>query len=193
MIDASGYVAAVEIAYGSNGLSGSPEAFAGTMGNMDGGQVVWDRDLSDGFDSGWVPVSLHVKPGGGAEGLVWTIGDGLTTVTHYDASYDGINGIVITAGVSGAGMLMAWKELQANYFFEGEMVEQITVGTSSWPAVSTLGKTTGYGFQDDYLIEASDTPNDEIVVTGFVRMAADFGVYPSPDAIVSRIFVLPEA
>jgi hypothetical protein len=193
MIDASGYVAAAEVVYGTNGLSGSPEAFAGTTGDMDGGQVIWDPDPSDGFDSGWVPVSLHVKPGGGSEGLVWTVGDGLTTVTYSGADYDNINGIVITAAVSGAGMFMAWSSLQASYFFEGEMVEQIAVGSSSWPTANTLGQTSSYGFQDDYLIEASDTPNDEIIVTGFVRMATDFGVYPAPDSMASQIFVLPEA
>lgn len=193
MMDIAGYVAAAEIVYGNNAENGAPEVFVGTSGDVSGAQYTWDEDPNNGFDTGWVSVRFHAKASGGTDGVTWDINNGAAIVNNSSADYDYINGIIITASVSGSGMSMAWKSLEAIYYYEGEMVEQITVGSASWPSANTMGQTTDRGFQEDCFIEASDTPNDEIIVTGLVRFTMDSGIYPPANAMAAQIFILPQA
>ncbi len=194
MIDVAGFIAVAEIQYGSNGAqSANPEVHLGSATDANSLLQVWDDGDSDGFDSGWVQVSLHLKAGGGTNGVTLSIGNSSPTQLVFSgASYTGLNDIVFRAEVDGIGMFAAWSNLNVHYFYESECVEELVLGSGNWPLVNTTTQTSGFGTYSEILIGASGTPNDEVIVTGSFRLAANYGVYPSADSLKAQIFVMPD-
>jgi len=164
---------------------GAAEYDVGGAGcEMTEGRTTWDDDLSDGFDSGNVTVGLQARADGEATVAVAdsTSGD----VSASGGSIGNVGQVVVRLGVQGAQMQVRWNNLTVNFYRNGVLRESLSLAA---PAQVT-GTDQAPVREELLTFVPSDTDDDEVVVTGAVRLtSSEPDLQPDPNQIFSQILV----
>lgn len=98
----SGFNTYAEMLVGSNNAPGGTAEFliGASATNNTTGRKLWDSDLTDGFDSGWVDVVLTMPATSGpSDVLLKVAGGNPETITYSGIIYSAITRVRIRAGV----------------------------------------------------------------------------------------------
>src|SRR4051794_24558374 len=98
-----GYAVYADLRCGSNDLlSGVPQLDVGASPDDESSaKIVWDSNLADGFDSGWVSIEFDINAAGGQGGVVWSVQN--ISVAYASQQFNEIDGFLLRAGVSASG------------------------------------------------------------------------------------------
>jgi len=175
-----------EAQVGGNG-SGDPPEFDISDMDDDGvdGSVCWDEDLSDGFDSGWVPAVLDAEPGGG--GITWTITvGGPQPLTYSGFSYGSMLGVAIRAAVQTSAM-SAWRQISVQFFKSGALTDSYSL--RSGPQVNLHGASLPVAGEQILTVAPIADTNDKVIVSGQFRFTNASTSPPDPEDMFAQIFV----
>lgn len=190
-----GYCFAAGVRVGVNDLDGTdPGAVVGhdLTNDYNGSQMLWDPDLSDGFDTGWVSVQLVGKAGGGNDGVTWTLiqpDQTQTTINYSGVTYGPIQKVQILASVSAQNMKITWSAVAALFYRNGELIDTETLDDPCNPVADTTGPNGPSSASEVAELDPDGANIDTVVVTGLVRMQSPNTTLPAPDAITGTIFV----
>src|SRR5712691_9009971 len=146
-----GYAVVADLACGDNSQTGIPELALGSSAtDQVTDNLVWDSDLSDGFDTGWVQLEVDWDT---SRQIALTVGD--VKVAYNAGPYDDIYGFLLRAGVSAADSTVAFRNIKAQFFQGSNMQTGVcddgqatTVGTNQPDAEDILITIPeGGGFQ----------------------------------------------
>lgn len=184
----TGYAVFSAAEAGSNGeVSGTPEYRVGTSAtNYTYGRRVWTNDMSQGLDSGDVAVSLVANPGGGTNGVVWTVSGGGTVPLYYSgASYGNISQLKVVAGVRTAGAKVAITSLFVRFYKNGSLIETIQCGNVEADTLDSSSDTQ----EQIMTITPTASDNTKVVIECDVRLILQAEAISNPDDLYSRFFV----
>jgi hypothetical protein len=172
-ITLSGYSVVGELQVGANGTPYGPVGY--DVGNpadgFTGASAVWDKNLSDGFSTGWLPVELHVRAGGGDGAVTWYVdGTKYGEVACDTDSFSTIDQVVVRVGASGQNTTAQWSQLSVKFCSNG-------IPLDPQPSVAQLktssNTATGYMEQDATITPDESDPSinvDEVIISGSVRL-----------------------
>jgi len=171
-ITLSGYSVVGELQVGANGVPYGPVGYdVGDPANgFTGANAVWDKKLSDGFSTGWVPVELHVRTGGGDGAVTWYVdGTKYGEIACDTSTFSTIDKVVVRVGAAGQNTTAQWSQLSVKFCSNGVPLDPQQGGQLQ--ASSSSG--TGYLEQD-----ATITPDvsdagvnvDEVIISGSVLL-----------------------
>lgn len=176
--------------YGTNGdFYPAPEMGCGGPGQEDEASMrrTWDPDLSDGFDSGYVSMSLDADLGDGI--ATWGVnGDLDGPVTYSFAPGDTVASVRITAGTQVPGTA-EWSDLTITFYDQDVQQDSITIADG--PSVDTTQSTGGVGEQI-LVVTPDSTLYDRVSVSGTFRMTHAPDVYPAPSDLFGQIYIIPQ-
>ncbi len=112
------YAIVADLRAGGNGSAqGLPELAVGTdPDNESLGRFQWDSNTADGFDSGWVHLSLTIKASGGANSTVLNINNGQEIVSFSGPQLDNLWGVILRAGDQGTDRTTSFRNLSALFY-----------------------------------------------------------------------------
>ncbi len=104
----TGFCILAKARVGSNGnVSGVAECLTGKATDFATGRKTWDANLTDGLDSGWVPVTLTLD----ASGSRWEVSGASPATISYAASWGEIFRVTLQAAVDGAGRKFSFRNV----------------------------------------------------------------------------------
>jgi hypothetical protein len=186
--DVNDYSAYGEAIVGSEGSAwGTPDIDAGAdTSDNSYGYLPWGGDTGDGgLDTGSIGFSLDANLGTGTDTLT-VDGSG---ITYSDASSGTVSSVEVRVGadvpaqVSLNDILVGFY--QGGAFQESESVPGLSVDTTDPSSSGTA--------EDVATVTPNSAGNDEVVVSGTLRMIAPDGTYPGPTDIFCQAFVKPAA
>jgi hypothetical protein len=183
----TGYAAVAGAETGSDGaLNGAAEYLVGTASGHASARKIWDGDLSDGLDSGLVAVSLNALPGGGTNGLAWTVSGGGTVPLYYSAaSYGAISSVKVVAAATRAGAVVTLSQLVVKFYKNGVQTELIECGS--------VGVDLSDWSQDcaEQIMTITPTASDntQVVVDANLQFTLQADQLNNPDDLFARIYV----
>jgi hypothetical protein len=186
--DVNDYSAYGEAIVGSEGsVWGTPDIDAGTDAcDNSYGYLPWGGDTSSGgLDTGTIGFSLDANLATGTDTL--TV-DG-SAITYSDASSGTVNSVEVRVGadvpaqVSLNDIFVGFY--QGGAFQEGDSIPGLSVDTTDPSSSGTA--------EDVATVTPSSAGNDEVVVSGTLRMIAPDGTYPGPTDIFCQAFIKPRA
>jgi hypothetical protein len=189
-ITLSGYSVAGELQVGANGLYGPFGYDVGDPASgFTGANVVWDRSLGDGFSTGWLPVELHVRAGGGDGAVTWYVdGTKYGEVACDTNTFSTIDQVVVRVGASGQNTTAQWSQLSVKFCSNGVPVDvEPTALLQASPS-----STTGYLEQDATITPDVGDPSavDEVIISGRVRLIdTDPNYLPLAEQMFVQAFV----
>lgn len=177
-----------EMRYGSNGSDGGPpELLLGNNGSdATSGRICWDE--SDGaFDTGVVFFSMNIPPGGGSSNpdTLSVTGAVTTPISYSLTTYGAIAQIQVIAGVQ-INASSAVTALVIQFYKGGSLIE--TFNLTAGPAVDTTSASNPVAAEVVAVTPAASN-NDQVVVSGNIRMQAPAGTYPDVDDIFVQVFI----
>ena len=192
LTDVTGYCVMAEVRVGGNGAPGGPEELkiGRSPKSASSGRVTWTTDLSGGFDSGIVNVRLDLPPGGGAQGVGWSV-DGASPrpILYRSVLYGAIRQVLVRAAVQ-TGALMLWREMQIAFYKDYVPTDGLVLRTG--PHVDTTAD--GEQIAEQILtVTPAASDNDKIVVTSQIEMSAPAAVIPGANDIFGQIFVFADS
>src|SRR5690348_1127511 len=110
-----GYAICADLCVGSNSNGwGTPSLMLGSSPDDAAAQPFqWDKDPSDGFDSGWVQVDLSVSSDGTA---ALAINNGEQRVIYQGAPTGEIQWFALRAGLSGNEDTVSFRNIQFKFY-----------------------------------------------------------------------------
>jgi hypothetical protein len=184
-----GYCAYAEVKYGSNGAAGGvPEYGVGhDPSDTVTGRRVWDGNLADGLESGWINVELALEPGGGANDVKWTVFGGTPNPVFYSGvTYGTIVQVRVRAAVQ-APVQMQWRSVTVKFYKNGTMVDSFT--RRAGPEVDRRSYPTPVAAEQVLTVVPAAADNDKVVVTGQVRLHAPAGISLQATDLFGQVFV----
>jgi hypothetical protein len=184
----TGYAAVGEARYGSNGaIPGTPEYdVSDSNGNSVDGRLTWYSGTG-AFDSGKVQTTFDAEPGGGSNGVNWTVqGGSVSPVTLTSATYGSIQKVEIVAAVQMPAS-MTWSSVQVSFYKAGSLIEQYTRRTG--PSVNLIGNSPPVAAEQILTVTPSQNDNDKVVVTGYIELACAAGSTPGANDIFGQVFL----
>jgi hypothetical protein len=175
-----------EAQVGGNG-SGDPPEFDITDVNGNGvdGSVCWDDDLSDGFDSDWVPAVLDVEPSG--DGITWTITvDGPQALTYSGITYGTIVAVGFRAAVQTSAS-SAWRQVSVQFYQSGSLTDSYSLRAG--PQINLHGSSLPAAGEQILTITPNANTNDKVIVSGQFRFTNASTSPPDPEDMFAQIFV----
>jgi hypothetical protein len=185
----TGFCFYAEVLVGDDGGSGGPPEYdvGVAADNNSTGTIIWDGDLTNGFDSGWIPVQLVVAAGGGTGGLNWLVSGGSPpTITYNGVTYGAIQQVKIVAAVQApAGFF--WRGISVQFYKAG--VETDSYNLRTGPQVNAAGSTPPVAEEEILTITPVAQDNDSVTITGQIRMENASTTQPPPTAMFGQIYV----
>jgi hypothetical protein len=137
-----GYAVVCDLLVGSDGSpQGVPELSVGSSAdNEKTGRLVWDQNLSDGFDSGWVHMEVDVNADGGPQGVLFIVGG--VRLSYATPSFDDILGFILRAGVDTSAGSVTFRNIIGEFFRAGSTEADQVITTDDDSASTVGGKTT---------------------------------------------------
>jgi hypothetical protein len=171
--------------YGSNGDPyGDPTYTEGDdQGEENWGFNVWDSDISDGINTGAVPVQFTGLSNGN-ESL--SVGTGATPLTYSGDSFGTIASVQVQAAVQIPASVQ-WSSLSFN-FYTGSTLEESDV-FSAGPSVNTINTPNSPTAEQILTVIPTSQSCNKVVVTGTLQMTAPAGTYPGPTDMFSNIAI----
>jgi len=185
----SGYSVYAELKVGSNGSDeGVAETAAGdAVGNSGFGHTIWDEDVADGVDSGWVQVSLVAGP----SGVTWTVGN--QAPVHVADSVTGdILSLKVRAAVMGGDRQTSWRSLVANFFDSENSTspsEQVAIGRAGNPEASTVGAASDAEADRTADIWPDGSGYKMVQLTGSIRIQSLQAGLPNPESVFGQVYL----
>lgn len=178
-----------EARFGSNGGTGTPEYDVGsTTSNAVSGRTVWDSDLSNGLNSGWINVSLDAEAGGGSNAVSWTVTGGTVVPLLFSGvTYGIIDNVQIVAAVQFPAQML-WRSVLVKFYKAGVLIESFSERVG--PQVDTTGATPPVAKEQVLTVVPAQTDNDKVVITGQIELVCAAGIYPGPNDIFAQIYVV---
>jgi hypothetical protein len=177
------------ICYGDNmsTAGGPPEAIVGQDWVSDRvvEQVNWDADLTNGFDSDWVSVTLDVT----TKSATLTVGNAPVSITYTGAEFDYIKKVQVSCTAVGGDRSFAWDAVVAKFYRNGTMVDADPVPTDCPMDANNAGGAPGAAGGQVYELTPTDADCDQVVVNALARMKAVGSTPPQPDDIRGQIYV----
>ena len=187
----TGYCLVAEVMFGCNGdPNGSDPEYrvANAAGGNVEGRRQWDANLNDGLNSGNVNLSLIAEPGGGTNGVKWSVAGGETFPLIFSGvTYGAIAEVKIRAGVAGPGLQMKLSGLVVKFYKNGAMTQRCVLSASA--DANTLGMSASGSVESTISVSPLNANNDRVVVSGVGLLKSDAGVIPGPTDILGQIFV----
>ena len=144
------------------------------------GQKVWDSDLTDGFDSGDVPVCLSATAGSPGSAS-WMVSGGSPGTLSGQITFGVIHSVEILANAR-AGGKVSWSNLTITFFKDGQPTQTITIPIECHPIADPM-------LQVLEVVPDSDD-NTGVVVTGSVRLRNAGTSLPGPTDMTAGVQVL---
>lgn len=181
-----GYAVYADLRCGSNNLlSGVPELDVGASpDDENSGKIVWDSNLSDGFDSGWVSVELDINAAGGQGSVVWSVQN--ISVGYASQQFNEIDGFILRAGVSASGSIVSFRNVYAQFFWNGSDAQPAQTVIQDGATASTVG-TTASDAEDIVLMGPDGSGYRKARVFAQVRMQSPS--LPNPNDLFGQVFV----
>jgi hypothetical protein len=142
----------------------------------------WDSSLSGGFDTSEVPVSFEVASAGN-ETLNVANADPLTYQTD---SIGPISSVVLEAAVQ-TNAEASWSNVSVEFLQNGSVVE--VDNFANGPQVNTVDSGSSNVADQTLTVTPSSPNDDEVIVTGAMRLASPGISYPASQAMFCNIFV----
>lgn len=185
--DESGYSAYGEAIVGSEGDTwGTPDIDTGdASGNDSYAYLMWGGDTDNGgLDTGNLPFCFE---GNLATGLDTLSIDG-TSISYQGSSSSSKMGSVDIRGGADVPAQVSLENIAVSFYQGGALQE-----TQNVPNISVDTTAPGSsGTEEEVLTVTPSSSNDnDVVVTGTLRMAAPDGTYPGPTDIFCQVFVKP--
>jgi len=180
-----GYDAAFR--FGDNGYAwGIGEVAVGnaTDGETDSAVRVWDSNLSDGLDSGWVSFNVTLDLSSSSP-LVASVNGG-SNVSDYSSSLAQVSKVTLQAGVLGDGMAISFSSLSASFYKGSTLITSDSLGSAS---ANTLSSNSGLPAETIITDTISANNCSKVVVTGLIRLQANQGVYPGEESIFGQVAI----
>jgi hypothetical protein len=167
---------------GNNTNEGTPELVVYDADDASGGYVTWDANLGDGFDTTWVPFTLTADVYGNVSLTV----KGVTT-TSTVAGPSAVDLVVAKASVDGGERFAAFQGLVINWYYLGDLQEQLTIAAGRHPVVNTIGVANPPPNTTDSEVYAPEGFGyDAIQITGEVRLRGTATTLPPPAAMFGQ-------
>jgi hypothetical protein len=186
----TGYAGYGEARAGQNGDPyGVPEAVLANPTNAATERVQWyDADSSGGLLTGTVPVTLDVNLATGID--TWSVAGGTENPVTLSGGPTGqtIADVELAAGVQ-VGAKVSWSNVTIEFLQAGVVQETVNVGNGPSVDTRSSGLTSE---QIEEIIPASST-DDEVIITGNIKMLAPDGTYPGPDDMFAQAYVFANA
>ena len=172
----------------STGTWGDPELIVGDQAGSAAIHTCWDSTPAN-FDTGSRAIQLTANPGGGANGVTFSlVGSPSVSQTYTQAQYGALGDVYLRAGVTVPG-LVQWSSVGIEWYKNGQVVDSYL--NRFGPKVDDRGAQGP--LEDEEILAVSTTVSDadKVVVWGRVQIKYDPGVYPAPDDLFGEIFVFP--
>lgn len=184
---------------GSNSLEPSSEKeylLLGYDGLGPGSDIVWDTDVSDGFDTLWRDVVLIVDPAGATR---WTIVGHTPSLPYSSLVYGKITRIVVRAYLDVNDAQVAWPSIDILSICDGQSYSD-TIPAEYRPSIDSLpqiervkGQFRPMALPSILEITPPAAACTHIEITGGVRMLCKtLGYTPTADQLLADIFVYAE-
>ena len=131
-----GYAIVADLQCGDDDFGGYPELGLGTSADQITADRIWDTDLSDGFDTGWVDVELDWS----ANGQI-TLNVGGTVISYDGGQYDDISGFVLRDGASAADSIVSFRNVSAQFFHSINGISIVQSAVADDATATTVGST----------------------------------------------------
>jgi hypothetical protein len=177
------YAIVAELRCGSDGSPyGIPELAVGSSyEDEDTARFMWDDDLTDGFDSGWVGMELEVSASGDVSWFVDHV-----MVAHTTAAFDEVLGFIFRVGVNTPDSTVSFRNIAAA-FFVGESdatANQVVVQDDG--TATTVGSTSPDA-EDIVLMGPDGSGYQKARIFAEVRMQSPD--LPTPTDLFGQVFV----
>jgi hypothetical protein len=178
------YDAYANLQVGSNGdPSGDPTSAIGDVyGEENWAYNTWDTNVSGGFDTSNVPITFDVTSDG-SETL--NVGNN-SPLTNQTDSIGPISSVVIEAAVQ-TNATAKWGGISVEFLKNGSVVETDTF--ASGPQVDTTTSGASNVADQTLTVTPSAPDDDEVIVTGIMRMTSPGISYPAAQAMFCNVFV----
>ncbi len=182
-----------EVRVGNNSLNTTQfeyDAGHNTSGDFVTGQRVWDANLADGFDSGQVAIQLVGNPGGGANGVSFSVQGGSVDPLNYSGvTYGTIQKVEVRAKVAAGGLRLTFSDLIVRFYKAGVLVETINVPAQDTPVASTWDTSSPASALFVVRITPENADPDKVVVDANVRLESQSTTLPHASWINGQILV----
>jgi len=142
----------------------------------------WDNQFVNGFDTSDVPISFDVTSGGSETLNV----EGESPLSYQTASIGPISSVVLEAAVQ-TNAIADWSNVSVEFLKNGSVVE--TDNFSVGPQVDTVNAGSANIADQTLTVTPSSPDDDEVLVTGVMRMASPGINFPAAQAMFCNVFV----
>jgi len=161
----------------------TPQQVLGTPTNAAAQALQWyDVDNEGGLNTATVGVSIDVNLNTGQDSF--QLGNAAPSLTFDGPSGQTVDDVLLVSGVQ-VGAKVSWSNVQVQFLQAGVVQETVNVGTG--PIVDT--RSTGDPEEQIESIVPASTADDEVIITGNIKMLAPDGTYPGPDDLFAQAFV----
>ncbi len=185
----SGFNTYAEMLVGSNNAPGGTAEFliGASATNNTTGRKLWDSDLTDGFDSGWVDVVLTMPATSGpSDVLLKVAGGNPETITYSGIIYSAITRVRIRAGVQ-APAKMSWRNISVIFFKNGIQTDSYSPRTA--PHVDTSTLNAPVALEQILTVTPSASDNDSVTIQGSVHLVCAGSSLPAEEDMFGDIFI----
>jgi hypothetical protein len=188
IVSITGYSAFGQARLGSNGENGgAAELGVGASGgSLATGRYTWSSDISQGVNTGSIPVSFTGNPGGSSNGVAWSVSGGDTDPLLCSASYGAISQVKLAVWVQSAGALSGLNTIVVRFYKNGTLMETINCGDI---AADTLDYETD--IQEVVMtVTPSASDNTKVVVEANLQFTLEAAEITSPDELFAGVYLL---
>lgn len=172
-----------EVRAGSDGYYwGDSEYLTGPNGDdTTDGRTEWDSDLSDGFDTGNVPVVID---GSSAGTTLSPQGADDGAITSPDAIVGIVHEVDLRAVVMAPDSEAIWSSIQVEFFKNHQLTQTISV-----PTLDAKGTADAPSQEALAIVTPNATDNDEVLITGTVRLTATEPGQPATEQMFCQAII----
>ena len=184
--DIGDYAIYADARFGDNGdYWGVPTYEVGSPSASTPGYCRWDSDPSNGIETGWLDVELHV---GANHVVTWEVqggGDGILQFSN--VQYGDISKVRVRAAVQQSGLLFEWRSLVLQFYDNGVLKESSSMTSAQQPKADTT--QSGSVKEMITTITPAWAHNDELILTGQIHLHANQGVYPGANDLFGQVLI----
>jgi hypothetical protein len=182
--DIEGWCIYADALFGDNGdTEGVPEYDVGTNSDNAYGFITWGNP-NNNIDSGNLAINFNAPASG--QTITWAI-QNASTLSYSGVGHGTIQSVQIVAGVQASGCKFSWGSLVVAFYKSGILIESVSLSGADNPVADGIG--SGAPTEQITTITPANNNNDQVVITGTLRLQVNAGVYPGEDDVFGDIFV----